>query len=118
MPGALLIIGSSMAEIDLVAAFKSVRVYAITAIRLFFVPLIVFGFFKAVAYFIPLDPLVININTVIIGMSVASYGICSASAMAAMTLLWFRRQCYPHSSPQSLFPCSRCCSDALLQPLG
>ena len=74
VPGALLIIGSSMAEIDLVAAFKSVRVYAITAIRLFFVPLIVFGFFKAVAYFIPLDPLVININTVIIGMPVASYG--------------------------------------------
>ena len=74
VPGALLIIGSSMAGIPLAGAFQSGRVYCIAAIRLVLVPLAVFGLLRAVSVFIPVDPLVININTVIIGMPVASYG--------------------------------------------
>lgn len=74
VPGALLIIGSSMAGVSLGGAFRSARVYAITAIRLIVVPLAVMLVFRAVALVVHIDPLVININTVIIGMPVASYG--------------------------------------------
>ena len=74
VPGALLIIGSSMAAINLGSAFSSARVYAVSVIRLALVPLALFTIFHFVALFIPIDPLVININTVIIGMPVASYG--------------------------------------------
>lgn len=74
VPGALLIIGSSMAGISISAAFSSWRVYAVTAVRLVLVPLSVFALFSLVALVVPIDPVVININTVIIGMPVASYG--------------------------------------------
>lgn len=74
VPGALLIIGSSMAGVPLAGAFKSARVYAITAVRLVLVPLCVMGFFRLVSLVVPIDPFVIDINTVIIGMPVASYG--------------------------------------------
>ena len=74
VPGALLIIGSSMAGISISAAFSSRRVYAVTAVRLVLVPLSVFALFSLVALVVPIDPVVININTVIIGMPVASYG--------------------------------------------
>lgn len=74
VPGALLIIGSSMADINLGSAFRQPRVYAITAVRLVVVPLLVFAVAHLVALVVPIPPLVININTVIIGMPVASYG--------------------------------------------
>lgn len=74
VPGALLIIGSSMAGVPLAGAFKSARVYAITGVRLVLVPLCVMGFFRLVSLVVPIDPFVIDINTVIIGMPVASYG--------------------------------------------
>lgn len=74
VPGALLIIGSSMAGVSLAGAFKSARVYAITVVRIVLVPLCVMGFFSLVSLVVPIDPFVIDINTVIIGMPVASYG--------------------------------------------
>lgn len=74
VPGALLIIGSSMADVDIKGAFRNPRVYLVSAIRLVAVPVFIFFVFKALALVVPISPLVIAINTIIIGMPVASYG--------------------------------------------
>lgn len=74
VPGALLIIGSSMANVDLRQSFTQPRVWTLAAIRLALVPLLVFFFFQGVSLLVPISPIVIAVNAVVIGMPVASYG--------------------------------------------
>ncbi len=74
VPAALLIIGSSMADIDMKSAFGQVKIYLISFVRLILAPAVVFGFFTLLSRFVEIDPLVIKVNMVVIGMPVASYG--------------------------------------------
>ena len=74
VPAALLVIGSSMASVSLGGAFLQPRVWALAVIRLGLVPISIFFFFKALSLVLPIDPLVVAINAVVIGMPVASYG--------------------------------------------
>lgn len=70
VPGALLIIGSSMAHMDFRHILGSRRVYIMTAFRLILIPVGLFFLFKAFG----VSSTVNEINTVVIGMPIASYG--------------------------------------------
>ncbi len=70
VPGALMIIGSTMAQLSGRAMLGNVTVYATSLFRLVLIPLAFYWLFTWMGY----DPYVVNINTVIIAMPVATYG--------------------------------------------
>ena len=70
VPGALLIIGSSLAQIPARQILGNRRVYITTALRLVVVPVTLFFLFSWMGF----NTLVVDINTVIIAMPVATYG--------------------------------------------
>ena len=70
VPGALLIIGSSMSRLSWHTMLGSHVVYSTTVFRLFILPLILYAIFRILGF----DTLVVNINTLIIAMPVATYG--------------------------------------------
>ena len=70
VPGALLIIGSSMSRLSWRAMMGSRVVYITTAFRLLILPMLLYGLFFLLGF----DKLVLNINTLIIAMPVATYG--------------------------------------------
>ena len=70
VPAALLIIGSSMSQLPLRAMLGNRTVYAATALRLAMLPLAVHFLCRALGF----SPFVVNINTLVIAMPVATYG--------------------------------------------
>lgn len=70
VPGALLIIGSSMSRLSWHTMLGSRVVYSTTVFRLLILPLILYAIFRILGF----DTLVVNINTLIIAMPVATYG--------------------------------------------
>ena len=70
VPGALLVIGSSMANIGRSHMLGSQRIYVMAALRLMAIPVLIYAL-SAIA---GVDETVNRVNTVIIGMPVASYG--------------------------------------------
>ena len=70
VPGALLIIGSSMSRLSWRTMLGSRVVYVTTAFRLLILPLIIYVLFRALGF----DPMVVDLNTIIIAMPVATYG--------------------------------------------
>ena len=70
VPAALLIIGSSMSQLPVRAMLGNRTVYATTLFRLLLLPLAVYYLTSALGF----SPLVVNINTVVIAMPVATYG--------------------------------------------
>jgi predicted permease len=70
VPAALLIIGSSMSQLSLRSLMGNGTVYMTTALRLAILPLIVHCLMTALGF----SPFVVNINTVVIAMPVATYG--------------------------------------------
>lgn len=70
VPAALLVIGSSMATMDRRHILGSVPVYVMTFFRLLAIPVGFFFLFRSLG----VSPVVNAINTVVIGMPVASYG--------------------------------------------
>lgn len=70
VPGALLIIGSSMAHIGRRQMLGSGEIYIMTAFRLLLIPAALFGLF----YLCGVSNAVNEINTVVIAMPVASFG--------------------------------------------
>ena len=70
VPGALLIIGSTMAQLSGKAMLGNVTVYVTSLCRLVVIPLGMYLLFNSVGF----SPYVVNINTVIIAMPVATYG--------------------------------------------
>lgn len=70
VPAALLIIGSSMSQLPLRALMGNMTVYATTGMRLALLPIGVHFLCLALGF----DPFVTIINTVVIGMPVATYG--------------------------------------------
>lgn len=70
VPGALLVIGSSMANIGRSHMLGSPRIYVMAALRLMAIPVLIY----ALSALAGVDETVNRVNTVIIGMPVASYG--------------------------------------------
>lgn len=70
VPGALLVIGSSMANIGRSHMLGSPRIYVMAALRLMAIPVLIY----ALSALAGVDEIVNRVNTVIIGMPVASYG--------------------------------------------
>ena len=70
VPAALLIIGSSMAQLSPRTMLGNRTVYATTACRLAVIPMGLFFLFSALGF----DQLVVAVNTVVIAMPVATYG--------------------------------------------
>ena len=70
VPAALLIIGSSMSHLPLRAMLGNTTVYATTLMRLAILPLAVYGLCTVIGF----APFVVNINTIVIAMPVATYG--------------------------------------------
>lgn len=70
VPAALLIVGSSMSQLPLRALMGNVTVYATTALRLLALPLGVYWLTRLLGF----SDFVVNINTVVIAMPVATYG--------------------------------------------
>ena len=70
VPAALLIIGSSMSQLPLRSLIGNMTVYLTTALRLVVLPLGVYYLTKMLGF----SDFVININTVVIAMPVATYG--------------------------------------------
>ena len=70
VPAALLIIGSSMSQLSLRSLMGNATVYMTTALRLAILPLAVHYLMTAMGF----SPFVVNINTVVIAMPVATYG--------------------------------------------
>ena len=70
VPAALLIIGSSMSQLPLRALVGNLTVYLTTALRLILLPLGVYYLTRVLGF----SELVVNINTVVIAMPVATYG--------------------------------------------
>lgn len=70
VPAALLIIGSSMSNLPIRAFLGNASVYVTALMRLAIIPLGIFYFCRALGF----SPLVVNINTVVIAMPVATYG--------------------------------------------
>ncbi len=70
VPAALLIIGSSMSQLPLRALMGNMTVYLTTALRLVLLPLGVYYLTRNLGF----SELVVNINTVVIAMPVATYG--------------------------------------------
>ncbi|MBO7052403.1 MAG: AEC family transporter [Prevotella sp.] len=70
VPGALLIIGSTMSQLSGRAMLGNVTVYATSVCRLMVVPFVFYWLFTWMGF----SEYVVNINTVIIAMPVATYG--------------------------------------------
>ena len=70
VPAALLIIGSSMSHLSLRTMLGNRTVYATTLLRLALLPVGVHFLMLALGF----DPFVVNINTLVIAMPVATYG--------------------------------------------
>lgn len=70
VPAALLIIGSSMSQLPLRALMGNTTVYITTVMRLIVVPVAMYFLCLLLGF----DPYVVNINTVVIAMPVATYG--------------------------------------------
>lgn len=70
VPGALLMIGSSLEQIDARHAMGSVRIYTMSAFRLLLIPI---GFYFLLRV-VGVDETINRINTIVIGMPVATYG--------------------------------------------
>ena len=70
VPAALLIIGSSMSQLPLRSLIGNMTVYLTTALRLVVLPLGVYYLTKMLGF----SDFVVNINTVVIAMPVATYG--------------------------------------------
>ena len=70
VPAALLIIGSSMSNLPLRALMGNTTVYATTLFRLVLLPIGVYWLGLLLGF----SPFVVNINTVVIAMPVATYG--------------------------------------------
>lgn len=70
VPAALLIIGSSMSQLPLRALMGNSTVYITTVMRLVVVPVAMYFLCLLLGF----DPYVVNINTVVIAMPVATYG--------------------------------------------
>lgn len=70
VPAALLIIGSSMSKLPPRMMLGNTTVYATTLFRLLIIPCCLYYLFLALGF----TPLIVNINTVIIAMPVATYG--------------------------------------------
>lgn len=70
VPAALLIIGSSMSSLPLRALMGNTTVYATTLFRLVLLPIGVYWLGLLLGF----SPFVVNINTVVIAMPVATYG--------------------------------------------
>ena len=70
VPVALLIIGSSMSQLSLRTMLGNRTVYATTLLRLAILPVGVHFLMRLVGF----DPFVVNINTLVIAMPVATYG--------------------------------------------
>ena len=70
VPGALLIIGSTMSQLSGRAMLGNVTVYVTSVCRLILIPLAFYLLFSQMGF----SQFVININTVIIAMPVATYG--------------------------------------------
>ena len=70
VPAALLIIGSSMSHLSARTMLGNSTVYITTLFRLALLPLALFFLFKTLGF----QQLVVNINTVVIAMPVATYG--------------------------------------------
>jgi len=70
VPAALLVIGSSMANMDKRHMLGTVPTYVMTFFRLLAIPVFFYFLFRALG----VNPIVNNINTVVIAMPVASYG--------------------------------------------
>ena len=70
VPAALLIIGSSMSRLSLRTMLGSATVYATTIFRLVLLPMGLYFLFLGMGF----DRLVVNINTLVIAMPVATYG--------------------------------------------
>jgi predicted permease len=70
VPAALLIIGSSMSNLPLRSLLGNSSVYATTLMRLVMVPLTMYYLCRALGF----SETVVNINTVVIAMPVATYG--------------------------------------------
>jgi hypothetical protein len=70
VPAALLIIGSSMSNLPLRSMLGNIPVYATTVMRLIIIPLGMYFLCKPLGF----SQLVVNINTIVIAMPVATYG--------------------------------------------
>ena len=70
VPAALLIIGSCMSQLPLKALMGNTTVYVTTVMRLAVVPIAMYFLCMLLGF----DPYVVNINTVVITMPVATYG--------------------------------------------
>ena len=70
VPAALMIIGSSMSQLSLRTMLGNATVYATAAFRLILLPVAVYFLCRALGF----SDFVVNINTVVIAMPVATYG--------------------------------------------
>ena len=70
VPAALLIIGYSMSQLPLMALMGNATVYITTVMRLVVLPVAMYFLCLLLGF----DPYVVNINTVVIAMPVATYG--------------------------------------------
>ena len=70
VPAALLIIGSSMSQLSVRTMLGNPTVYATTLFRLMLIPVGFYYLFSALGF----DPYVVDINTMVIAMPVATYG--------------------------------------------
>ena len=70
VPAALLIIGSSMSNLPLKALLGNGTVYITSLMRLAIIPIGMFYLCRSLGF----SPLVVNINTIVIAMPVATYG--------------------------------------------
>lgn len=71
VPGSLLVIGSSLAEVKFGSMLRDVKVYVTALFRLFIIPLGLYGLFRLCGA----SELVNEINTVVIAMPVAAFGV-------------------------------------------
>lgn len=71
VPGALLIIGSSMAQIPLRKMVAARMAYVVALLRLLVIPVALYYLMLAIG----LDPFVVKVNTVIVAMPVATFGV-------------------------------------------
>ncbi|MBO4462814.1 MAG: AEC family transporter [Prevotella sp.] len=70
VPAALLIIGSSMSQLSARTMLGNMTVYTTTVFRLLLIPIALYFLCSALGF----DPYVVNINTMVVAMPVATYG--------------------------------------------
>ena len=70
VPAALLIIGSSMSQLSARTMLGNMTIYTTTVFRLLLIPIALYFLCSALGF----DPYVVNINTMVVAMPVATYG--------------------------------------------